>query len=1260
MPDTLREPKADAPQRRLVRRGPAIAPAAAPAPVAQAIRSPGRGAPLHPAVRRPLAHSLGVDVAPVRVHTDPAAAAATRAVGARAFAYGTDVFLAQGERPTDLPLIAHEVAHVVQQQAAPAPQAFTASGVGLEREAHATAAAVSQGEPATVEGRTGGPQVQGLLGFIVDWLEDKVWDALEHFAPVLVPIVRKGFWGWLKDKISEAFEAFVDVLMAPVTLVTGLIASVSSHFAKLVAWVKEAAAEIASGDCSSITRAARKIQDVVMGFASPVIEKVQDWLETAKAFFSGLWERFGAPVMDFFAKVGGAIWDTIKNIAAWIWDKTEPIRDWLARAWRWIKNKLGIGEGTEGKNGILQWVEEKLSLAWEWFKEKIEPYKKAILVVLGVVAGLTLGPILAIPVIAAGLIYGVRWIIQHLNTRGSVVDQRGVLEREVIPRIMGAVQSVGAKVRGIAGWLTDKLGSLVGGLGRAAGRLAGSILKFLVFALNWLIGIFKDLLAWAVEKVQAVADWIASAIERLRTFLEPILEVVRWIGRVIADILNLVSGVIKRIWNKIPPCIRDPIKSFLINQILKRIPIFNKLLEIKDIWDKVKGAALNVIRDIFVKWDIKAAVLHFFELILTILEIPLDLVKSIYTKARAAFSEIVKDPLGFLRNALKAAWEGFGIFFDKIATHLWEGVLGWFRGQMKKAGIEVPTEFTFKAILGMIFSIAGISVEKLFEILEKRLKNKPLVAKIRKFYKLLTGVWEWVSVAIEQGALALWEKIKQTAGDLWDALVTALVGWVTKEVVKLASPRLLAALNPVGAIINAILGAWAAIQTAAEYARQILEIVNSVLDTALDLARGVTGRAAEIVDKALAAAIPVAVGFLANFLRLGNLGERVKEMLAPIQKKVEEGIGAIIDVAISAGRAILDRLGLGGAAKDEVSFDAGGESHRLFAEGEGPTEEVWLESTRRTAAGWVDYWEKNDLPELPRPEDREQSKLDIKSARSLLTRRRQSKETKLSEVADVLKKLFQMFGHPSAKPTVLFFRGNADSKSVRGGFAKAEPLTLKFPEGGDRPSSSTSAPVPGEQRMAQMNRATQKWVKLHMIHFDLGGPDKSQNFAIGDKDSNTNMYNRAEKKVIDLLTGHAKGALTLWYETKAEYRTGKNIDFLKAITAEWGNYDVKNDKREKSLSGVLSFDSGAPDKRDTSVVINDDGVDSLEVIGELERRFATIVRDAARAAPQRMSSLKQLEKAVAAVRPSFAQDQINEVVDAVRTGLQRDTLTWEP
>src|SRR6185436_6607913 len=126
--------------------------------------APGPGQPLPAAVAGPVGRSLGVDPSPIRLHTDAKAASATESVGARAFAWGTDVYLGAGQQPTDLGLVAHEAAHVVQQQAGPALQLFPASSAGttdaLEHEAHAASAATVRGEPARVTGRTGGNRVQ--------------------------------------------------------------------------------------------------------------------------------------------------------------------------------------------------------------------------------------------------------------------------------------------------------------------------------------------------------------------------------------------------------------------------------------------------------------------------------------------------------------------------------------------------------------------------------------------------------------------------------------------------------------------------------------------------------------------------------------------------------------------------------------------------------------------------------------------------------------------------------------------------------------------------------------------------------------------------------------------------------------------------------------------------------------------------------------------------------------------------------------------
>jgi len=65
-----------------------------------------------------LSHDLGVDLAPLRIHTDDAAARAAAALHARAFTIGTDVYFSSGAYEPNtadgLALVAHEAAHVAQ------------------------------------------------------------------------------------------------------------------------------------------------------------------------------------------------------------------------------------------------------------------------------------------------------------------------------------------------------------------------------------------------------------------------------------------------------------------------------------------------------------------------------------------------------------------------------------------------------------------------------------------------------------------------------------------------------------------------------------------------------------------------------------------------------------------------------------------------------------------------------------------------------------------------------------------------------------------------------------------------------------------------------------------------------------------------------------------------------------------------------------------------------------------------------------------
>jgi hypothetical protein len=104
----------------------------------------GSGTSVDSGVAERLSGSLG-DLSDVRVHTDETADKLNRSVSARAFATGTDVYFASGEYSPGSAagdkLIAHELAHVVQQRgsAASGPLSVSQPGDTMEREADSVA-----------------------------------------------------------------------------------------------------------------------------------------------------------------------------------------------------------------------------------------------------------------------------------------------------------------------------------------------------------------------------------------------------------------------------------------------------------------------------------------------------------------------------------------------------------------------------------------------------------------------------------------------------------------------------------------------------------------------------------------------------------------------------------------------------------------------------------------------------------------------------------------------------------------------------------------------------------------------------------------------------------------------------------------------------------------------------------------------------------------------------------------------------------------
>ena len=952
-----------------------VPPGQVPAPVSLAIREPGMGDPLPPATQTALEHTLDISLEGVRVHTDDRAMAAADSLRARAFTYGLHVFLGPGERPTDIGLMAHEVAHVVQQRGAALIQTHgSVNGNRFEREAERTSQTAQQGGKAQVVERTEGAEVQTIpiISDAIDWIKDRVWGLLERYAPSLVPILRRGVLDWLKEKLSNALQSIIDVVARPVRGIGDVVSGVRLHFSNLVTWLREAGARIARNDCGPISEAADKIYQVFEGLTAPVVERVKHYAKVVKEFFHDLWERFGAPVWNLLRRIGGAIWEEIERIGCWIWEKTKPVRDWLSRAWRWLKNLIGIGEGEEGQNGILQWFQRKASAAWDWVMERIGPFKRPLLIIPGILVMLSpAGPIIAIGAAAAGILRGIQWIRQHMRSRNAAVQQQSFLRGTILPAILGAIDRVSGIVNSIAGRITGALRRAVNGINDLASAVSGiPILSFASGLINWLANGFRGLLEWATQGVQGVADWMQSGLQRVGGFARRFIDFLEEIQRLLRNFFRLAGATFRRIWHAIPKCIRDAFIDYLIPLILRNIPFFSELAATPEAWQQTRSEVTTLLVQVFVNFDLLGAMRTTFNLVVRILRIPLDLMGQLLDKASQAWDLVLARPMRFISNALKAILMGIGFFVRNFLSHLWAGVQGWLLNAVEQSGtgIRPPASWDFRGIFGFVMDILGISLDHVLDLLGRRV-GRPVVDRIRTAINVLTGVWEWVKVAVQEGPAGLWRMVVERLSNLARMVLESAVGWVMTRIFAIISARLtaMAASAGLSSILEAIVAVYAAIRTAMEYARRIIQMLINVFDGIIQIAGGVLDPAARTLETAFRNAMPIVIGFLANYAGLGGIGGRIREIILDVRERVDNAILWLIDRALAAGRWLLDRLRAGIAAVAEWwrmrrEFDVGEEHHAVYFSGREGQAELMVSSRPVTWDTFV-----NSLASYPSP-----------------------------------------------------------------------------------------------------------------------------------------------------------------------------------------------------------------------------------------------------------------------------------------------------
>lgn len=960
----------------------------------------GRGQPLPAPVRNEMEGRFGAPLADVRVHTDGAAAASAAGMGARAYTAGNDiVFGADHYAPESAAgrgLLAHELTHVVQQQRAgvPATQPSAADGGAhhdkAEREAEANASKAASSVPLTAKETPAAAVQRDVLdtlgnaagavadfgGDVVNAGVEAVGDAAEavgeaiasvamrlvrEVAPSLVPVIERGPMALLRDMVSSALDGLASVLNALDP--SGTLTAMLAVFTGLVERAAGIAAALISGDCQPLLNAIDELKTFVTEVAGEAWDRLTSFLQPIGDFFTDLWNGYGAPAIEWLREKAGAVWARIEAFGTDIWNWTAPIRNAVGDAWGWVKEQLfGPEEAGSGDSsgGIVGWITAKAGEAWDWVKEQTAPVWQPIAATAQKVADMLPPPWMR------NFGQQMQQMSTQLNASATAMEGGdGVAEnRDTLATVLPSVTQVIGSVRNViveaGGWVSTKVGALGGAVSSLMASLrSSSLMAMLANALGWLEDAALRLVSWADEKVRGLFDWMLQGFDALTPFIENAAGVVRRLIGVVTDLMRLPQLILSSVWEAIPCCIREPIKNFVFNQILARIPVFGQFFSDPTLWPRVQATALRILRQVFVDGDLAGAAWTFFQAVLRVLGLPPELVVQVLAKAAAAIGDILTDPVGFLINLLGAVKAGFGRFFDNIGTHLLNGVSGWLFGQAQNAGITPPTDFSIASIFSFVLQVLGITVEHIFERLALKL-DASTVRRLRQIMNLATGAWHFLSILINEGPAGLWVEIQNQLSNLWDRVLDGVISWVTDAIIGRATRWLMSLLDVTGImpVINTLVAVYNAIESFVQYLREMLEIVSRVLDGILDIAHGAIDGAAGFLEDALDRAMPVAIGFLANQFGLGNIGERMHELLETVRALVDQGIDWLIDRAIELGQAFIAMARRGAAAVRSavgavlgwlgirVSFHApDGASHELYFHGDDAHAVLTVEST---------------------------------------------------------------------------------------------------------------------------------------------------------------------------------------------------------------------------------------------------------------------------------------------------------------------------
>jgi len=268
------------------------------------------------------------------------------------------------------------------------------------------------------------------------------------------------------------------------------------------------------------------------------------------------------------------------------------------------------------------------------------------------------------------------------------------------------------------------------------------------------------------------------------------------------------------------------------------------------------------------------------------------LLVKVLVKAVSVIGDILAHPIRFVTNLISAIGDGFHNFVSNIGTHLENIIFKLILGVVPP-NIKMPGSWDAKGIFSFALDLIGLSKENIRAQAVEKL-GEPVVSKLEDAFDLFV-------IFKKDGFAGLWEHIKDKIGDLKDQVIEQVKSYLTESIIKAAVKFLLSALTPVSGFIKACETIINVAKFFLENLKNILQLLDSILDSFIDIARGNLTNASKKVEGALADILLVGIKFLAALvgINLDKISAKIQKLFDAIRNPVNRAIKWLLDKAIA-------------------------------------------------------------------------------------------------------------------------------------------------------------------------------------------------------------------------------------------------------------------------------------------------------------------------------------------------------------------------